>query len=173
MHAAILLWVGFLAGEVRDYSRALDARRLDQATLDAEGYGEKKKGFKREDGGLRVTLNPGDAETGWKTPQALKVGGDFTVTAEFLVRKLPKPAQDDGVAVGLSVATQNVDRPEATLARLIETSGSDVFHAFDKSKDAPPREPEMMIQPGPRRLGQPQPGGKAAKPSRRTFPARG
>ena len=111
MHRALLLWASLLVGDVHDYSRPLDAKKLDQATLDAEAYGEKKV-IKRENDGLRITLAPGDAETGWKTPQALKIGGDFTITASFVVHKLPKPAQEDGVAVGA------VDRdPESRSAR--------------------------------------------------------
>ena len=52
MHAVALLCAGLFLGEVRDYSRPLNAKKLDQATLDAESYGEKKK-IKREDEGLR------------------------------------------------------------------------------------------------------------------------
>ena len=96
MHRVVLLWVSLFVGDVHDYSRPLDARKLDQATLDAEAYGEKKV-IKRENDGLRVILAPGEAETGWKTPQALRIGGDFTITANFVIRKLPKPAQEDGV----------------------------------------------------------------------------
>ena len=38
-----------------EYSRVLGEKKLDQATLDTEGYGEKKS-FKREADGLRITL---------------------------------------------------------------------------------------------------------------------
>src|SRR3954453_19443339 len=106
MHPVVLLWVGLLVGDVREFSRPLDAKKLDQAMLDTEGYGEKKA-FKREANGLRITLSPGEAETGCKAHQALKIGGDFTIAAHFLVRKLVKPAQEDGVAVGIAIAAQN------------------------------------------------------------------
>ena len=114
MHWALLFWASLVVGDVHDYARPLDAKKIDQPTLDAETYGEKKL-IKREGDGLRITVAPGNDETGWKTPQALKIGGDFTITAGFIVHKLPKPAQDDGVAVGMSIATQNLDQPEATL----------------------------------------------------------
>ena len=136
MHRVLLLCAGLFVGDVRDYSRPLDAKKLDQATFDAESYGDKKK-IKREDDGLRITVGPGEAETGWKTPPALKFGGDFTVSASFVVRKLPKPAQEDGAAVGLALATQNLDQPDATLVRLVETNGSDVYRSIDKPGNGP------------------------------------
>src|SRR5438105_1864032 len=74
MHPVALLCACLFVGDVRDYSRPLNAKKLDQATLDAESFGEKKK-IKREDDGLRITLGPGEADTGWKTPQALRFGG--------------------------------------------------------------------------------------------------
>src|SRR3954466_14696746 len=131
MHGAALLMLGLLSG-VAEYSRTLGDKALDQPTLDAEGYGETKA-FHREGDGLRIKLSPGEKETGWKTPQALKVGGDFTITASLSVRKLPKPAQEDGVAVGLAIALQNVDQPDVTLVRLIEPNGSDVYRAIQKA----------------------------------------
>lgn len=168
MHCAVLLLASLYAADVRDYARPLDARRLNQATLDAESFGEKKK-IKREDDGLRVTISPGESETGWRTPQALKIGGDFTVTATFVVRKLPKPAQEDGVAVGLAIATQNLDQPDATLVRLTETDGTSVYRSIEKATNAP--QPGMvMMQPG---MPMQQPGGKPPKPPRKTFRARG
>jgi len=175
MHRVVLLLASLYAADVRDYSRPLDARTLDQATLDAGSFGEKKK-LKREEAGLRVTISPGETETGWRTPQALKIGGDFTVTAAFVVRKLPKPAQEDGVAVGLAIATQNLDQPDATLVRLTETDGTDVYRSIEKANNAP--QPGMvMMQPGMpmQQPGMPmqQPGGKPPKPPRKTFRARG
>jgi hypothetical protein len=125
MHLVIFLWASLAVGDVTEYTRPLGAKKLDQATFDAETYGEKKS-IKREDGGLHITLPPGEVETGWKTPQAVRLGGDFTILADFEVKKLPKPAQEDGVAVGASIATQNLDQPEATLVRLTEMDGSTV-----------------------------------------------
>ena len=54
MYRAALLLVGLLTAEVHDYSRPLDAKKLDQTTLDVEGFGDKKS-LQREDDGLRVT----------------------------------------------------------------------------------------------------------------------
>src|SRR5208282_5812346 len=102
MHAVALLLIGFLGGGTpSEYSRSLSAKSLDQPTLDAEGYGEKNA-FKREDGGLRITLAPGEKETGWKTPPQIRFGGDFKITANLVIGKLPKPAQEDGAAVGVA-----------------------------------------------------------------------
>ena len=64
------------AGGLAEYARTLSLSALDQAAFDAETYGEKK-GLKREADGLRMTLAPGEAETGWKTPQQVRFGGDF------------------------------------------------------------------------------------------------
>jgi hypothetical protein len=166
MHCVALLWAGLLIGDVSDYSRPLGAKKLDQATLDAEGYGEKKS-FKREDDGLSISLKPGEVETGWKTPQALKIGGDFTIAANLVVRKLPKPAQEDGAAIGMAVATQSLDQPDATLIRVIEMDGSDVYRHIDQPKNAPQSPQTMMVN----QMG--QPGGKPAKPPRQASPAKG
>jgi len=169
MFGAAILWVGLGAIAAGDYARPLGAKTLDQATLDAEGFGDKKS-LQRDEAGLRVTLAPGEAEAGWKVPPALRIGGDFTISATMTIRKLPKPASEDGVAVGLAVATQNVDQPEATLLRLIEPDGADVYRTVDKN---PPQgmmnQPMMMMVD---MFGQPL-GGPPTKPPRRTFPARG
>jgi hypothetical protein len=169
MYTAVLLWASLCVGEVRDYSRPLNAQKIDQATLDTEAYGEKK-GIKRENDGVRITLAPGEGEAGWKTPQPLRIGGDFTITASFVIRKLPKPAQDDGVAVGASIATQNLDQPDATLVRLTERDGSAVYRAISKESNAPPNMMMMGPQVVVRRM---QPAAKEAKPPRKTFRASG
>jgi hypothetical protein len=165
MQGVAFLLIGLLgAGGLTEYSRALDAKSLDQATLDAEGYGEKKA-FKRDDDGLRITLGPGEPETGWKTPPQLRIGGDFTISANLVVRTLPKPAQEDGAAVGLAIAFQDVNQPDVTLVRLREPNGSEVYRSIERAGQNPsqPQFP-MPFQ---------QPGGKPAKPPRRTFPAAG
>ena len=60
MHGVTLLLIGLVNVGAINYSRPLDAARLDQATLDAEGYGEKKA-FRREVDGLRIALTaPGE-----------------------------------------------------------------------------------------------------------------
>ncbi len=174
MHGVTLLLIGLLNVGAADYSRPLGARKLDQATLDAEGYGEKKA-FKREDDGLRITLAPGEKETGWKTPQTLKIGGDFTITANLVIGKLPKPAQEDGAAVGLAIASQSLDQPDLTLVRLIEPNGSDVYRPIERAGNNP-MQMQMQMQMQMRRglMGMMPPmGGKAPKPPRPTFPAAG
>lgn len=174
MLCAALLCVGLLAGDVAGYARSLAATDLDQETLEAEGYGHKEA-FHREGDGLRIQLPPGEPETGWKTPQALRIGGDFTITADLVIDTLPKPAQEDGVAVGLSVATQNLDQPDATLVRLAETDGSIVYRTIDQAKNASQQQQmqmqmQMMAMQGGQPDGRPL---KPPKPPRPTFPAEG
>jgi hypothetical protein len=145
MRTLALLLLGLLAGDnIGDYSRSLASKDLDQPTLDAEGYGEKKS-FKREDDGLRITLAPGDQETGWKSPPQLRFGGDFTISANFVIKRLPKPAQEDGAAIGLAIAFQDPNQPEATLVRLIEPKGPDVYRSIEK-EGADPMQMQMQMQ---------------------------
>lgn len=172
MHRVILLWVGLLAGDVHDYSRPLAADKFDQAALDAGSFGEKK-GIKREADGLRISVAPGEAETGWKTPQTLKIGGNFTITANVQIHKLPKPAQEDGVAVGLAIASQNLDQPEATLIRLVETDGAEVYRSIDKPTNAQPGMKPGMVFANPMMMMRQGAGGKPPKPPRHTFRAKG
>ena len=166
-----------LVGAVRatDYSRSLASKELDQPTLDAEGYGEKKA-FKREDDGLRITLAPGEPETGWKTPPQLRFGGDFTISANFVIKKLPKPAQEDGAAIGLAIAFQDINQPDVTLVRLLEPNGSDVYRSIEKARGNPMQMQMQMKMRGMMMMGgmgMGQPGGKPPKPPRHTFPAAG
>ncbi len=119
-----------------EYTRVLGEKKLDQATLDAEGYGEKKA-FKREADGLRIKLGPGEPETGWRTPAQLRFGGDFTISATFVIKKLPKPAQEDGAAVGVAIAFGDINQPDVTLVRLIEPSGADVYRSIEKANANP------------------------------------
>ncbi len=169
MLGAAILSFSLAAVAAGDYARPLGAKALDQATFDAESFGDKKA-LKREDEGVHVTLGPGESEAGWKTPQALRIGGDFVITATLAIRKLPKPGQEDGAAVGLAIATQNVDQPEATLVREIEPSGSDIYRPLQKAgnQGAEPAQP-MIFDP----FGFQPMGNKPAKPVRHTFPARG
>jgi hypothetical protein len=169
MQAAALLLIGLAGvGGVSEYARGLDARALDQAAFDSETYGEKKALTRVEDG-LRISLDPGAEETGWKAPQALKIGGDFTITASLVVNKLPKPAQEDGAAVGIAIAQGDINQPDLTFVRLREPAGADVYRAIEKAGAHPgqPMEmggPMMMMMPG-------QPNPKNAKPARHVFPA--
>jgi hypothetical protein len=167
MRCVFLLCVGFLAGDTAEYERPLGAGAIDQATLDAEGYGQKS-GFRREDSGVRIQLAPGEPETGWKTPQAIRIGGDFTISGTFVIEKLPKPALEDGVAAGISIATQNLDQPDVTLVRLTEPSGSGVYRAITQARNGPQNQQQVMMQQQAM-----QPGGKPPKPPRPTFPAKG
>ncbi|WZO96222.1 NPCBM/NEW2 domain-containing protein [Isosphaeraceae bacterium EP7] len=163
-------------GSSANYARALDAKSLDQATLDVEGYGEKKA-LKREDDGLRITLGPGNQETGWKSPQALKIGGDFTISADLSIKTMPKPAQEDGVAVGLAIATQDINQPDLALIRLREPGGADVYRSVEKPNPNDPmqqmRMQQQMMMMNMRGMGFPQPNAKPPKPPRMTFPAAG
>jgi hypothetical protein len=172
MLSAMVLWIGLGAVGAGDYLRPLAEKSFDQAALDAEGFGDKKA-LAREADGLRVTLRPGEAEAGWKTPQPLRIGGDCTITATLVIRKLPKPAREDGAAIGIAVATQNIDQPEATLLRELEPDGKDVYRPIDKGSAGPQAmnphmmNRRMMFNP----FGNPAPA--PAKPVRHTFPARG
>ncbi|MFI5457065.1 MAG: NPCBM/NEW2 domain-containing protein [Isosphaerales bacterium] len=174
--AAVILLIGLLGGSRgSDYSRSLAAKDLDQATLDAEGYGEKKS-FKREVDGLRMTLAPGEQETGWKPPQQVRIGGDFRITANLVIKKLPKPAQEDGAAVGMAIAFQDVNQPDATLLRLREPNDSVVYRSIDKASSGQPQPQNMNPRMRMRmqmQMQMAQPGGKPPKPPRPTFPAAG
>ena len=137
--------IGLLGSDsVTDYSRSLGSKELDQPALDAEGYGEKKT-FKREDDGLRITLAPGEPETGWKTPPQLRFGGNFTISANFVIKKLPKPAQEDGAAIGLAIAFQDPNQPDVTLVRVLEPNGSDVYRSIEKA-GGNPMQMQMQMQ---------------------------
>jgi hypothetical protein len=166
MLGAAILCLGLGSVGLGEYARPFGARELDQATLDAEGFGDKKA-LKREDDGLRVTLAPGDAEAGWKTPPALRIGGDFSIVATLSIARLAKPGHEDGVAIGLAVATQNVDQPEATLLRQVEPDGAEVYRPVDKGSPQNMMMQQQMFDP----FGQPL--AKPAKPPRPIFPARG
>ncbi len=173
MRGLVVLLIA-LAGDPgpREYARVLGEKKLDQATLDAEGYGEKKS-FKREADGLRITLGPGEQETGWRTPPQLRFGGDFTVSATFVIKKLPKPAQEDGAAIGLAIAFGDINQPEVTLVRLIEPTGADVYRSIEKATANPQQGPGPMGVRAMRMMAMGQPAGKPVKPPRRTFPAAG
>ena len=172
MLGAAIVWIGLSAVGSGDFLRPFAEKSFDQAALDGGAFGDKK-GMTREAEGLRVAVKPGEAEAGWKTPQALRLGGDCTITATLEIRKLPKPAQEDGAAVGLAVATQNVDQPEVTLLRLVELDGREVFRAINKEGAGPMMNPQMQMM-AVRRVGMIGPdANKAPKPERHLFPAKG
>jgi hypothetical protein len=168
MQGIALCLIGLLAGGVNEYSRTLSAKKLDRATLDTEGFGEIKA-FKRESDGLRITLAAGEKETGWKTPQQVRFGGNFTITANLVVRKLPKPAQEDGVAVGVALAFQNLDQPDVTVVRVVEPTGADVYRTIEKAANNGMPQQQMMM---PGMMMQQNPA-KPPKLPRQTFPAAG
>ena len=171
MLSAMVLWIGLGAVGAGDYLRPFAEKALEQAVLDAEGFGDKKA-LAREADGLRVRLKPGEAEAGWKTPPQLRIGGDCTISATLVIRKLPKPAREDGAAIGIAVATQNIDQPDATLLRELEPDGKDVYRPIDKGSAGPQMmNPRMMNRRMFNPFGNPAPA--PAKPERHTFPARG
>ncbi|MHC5541396.1 NPCBM/NEW2 domain-containing protein, partial [Singulisphaera rosea] len=171
MQGTALILFCLLGVGPQDYSRPLDAKALDQATLDTEGYGEKKA-FTRENAGLRIKLAPGEPETGWKTPQTVRFGGNFKITANFLIKTLPKPGQEDGAAFGIAIAFQDINQPDITLLRMREPNGAEIFRTVEKAGGNPmqPQHVQMMMMMGG---GFGQPGGKPPKPPRPTFPASG
>ncbi len=173
MLSATLLLIALATGAGSEYTRTLSAAGLDQAAFDAESYGEKTA-LKREADGLRMTLPPGQKETGWKTPQQLRFGGDFTITASLVIKNLPKPAQEDGAAVGLAIAFQDINQPDATLLRLREPKGPDVYRFIEKANNGMQQQQQMQMQMqmqmgGMGGMG----GGKPPKAPRPTFPAAG
>jgi NPCBM/NEW2 domain/Protein of unknown function (DUF1583) C domain len=175
MFSATLLVISFLtalagAGANSEYSRTLSSSALDQAAFDAETYGEKA-GLRREADGLRMTLAPGQAETGWKTPQQIRFGGDFTITATAVIKTLPKPAQEDGAALGMAIAFQDINQPDGTLLRMREPKGPDVYRFIDKSQinAAQQQQQQMQMQMQQGFIG----AAKAPKVPRHTFPASG
>jgi hypothetical protein len=174
MLSSWVLWLAVGSAAAGDYHRPLAEKAFDQAAFDAETFGDKKVRTRQSDG-LRVTLKPGEAEAGWKTPPQLRIGGDCTITATVEIRKLPKPAREDGAAVGIAVATQNIDQPEATLLRELEPDGRDIYRPIEKAAGG--GGPQMMMGPMMmrRRVFNPFGGGDPAppKPVRHTFPARG
>ena len=174
MLGAAILGIGLAAVGAGDYLRPFASKGFDQATLDAEGFGGKKA-MVREDDGLRVTLAQGEAEAGWKTPTTLRIGGDCTITAKLVIRKLPKPAGEDGAAIGLAVATQSVDQPDATLLRQVEPDGKDVYRSVNKAGGMGGPQPMMMGRGRPFVFNpfNNQIADKPVKPPRLTFPAKG
>ena len=169
MLSAMVLWIGLGAVGAGDYLRPFAEKAFEQAVLDAEGFGDKKA-LAREADGLRVTLKPGEAEAGWKTPPQLRIGGDCTISATLVIRKLPKPAREDGAAIGIAVATQNIDQPDATLLRELEPDGKDVYRPIEKAAAGPQMmNPRMMNRRMFNPFGNPAPA--PAKPERHTFPA--
>ena len=174
----ITLAISACQGAGSEYARTLSSSALDQAAFDAETYGEKAV-LKREADGLRMTLAPGQQETGWKTPQQIRFGGNFTITATVVIKTLPKPAQEDGAAVGLAIAFQDINQPDATLLRMREPKGPDVYRYVDKAQiNAAAQQQQQMQQQMQMQMGRGGfrmggAGGNPPKIPRPTFPASG
>ncbi|WP_169977229.1 NPCBM/NEW2 domain-containing protein [Tautonia rosea] len=169
MWIATILVIGtsVLAGPFDDYSRSFDTEAIALEPLASERYG-KEDAFLFESEGLRLRVNAKDEETGWKSPSNLRIVGNATIQVEMEVRSLPTPTQEDGVAVGLSVATQTLDQPDATLVRVTEPDGSIRYRVVNQPRNAPRQPSQMrMIAPGN------NPAARDAKPPRPTFPAEG
>ncbi len=105
----------------------------------------------------------------------LKFGGNFTISANFVIKKLPKPAQEDGAAIGLAIAFQDPNQPDVTLVRLIEPKGPEVYRSIEKARAMQGPMPIQMMrgQVMMPMMMMGQPGGNQPKPPRRTFPAAG
>ena len=116
---------------------------------------------------------PGEQETGWKTPPQLRIGGDFTIAVNLVIRKLPKPAQEDGAAVGVAISQQDINQPDVTFVRLLEPTGADVYRSIVKTTGNPMQmQMQMQMRMQMQRHVVP-PGAKPPKPPRPTFPAEG
>ena len=121
-----------------------------------------------------MTLAPGEPESGWKTPQQIRFGGDFTISASLVIKTLPKPAQEDGAAIGLAIAFQDINQPDATLLRVREPKGQEVYRFIDKAainnaQQQQQQQMQMQMQQG---FGGGAPG-KPPKLPRPTVPASG
>ena len=170
MLGAAILWIGLGAVGTGEYLRPFGSKVFDQATLDTESFGDKKS-LSRDADGLKITLKAGEPEAGWKTPTGLRIGGDCTITATLVVRKLPRPTSEDGAAIGLAITTQSLDQPIATLLREIEPDGKDVYRSVDKGAANPQMMNNQFVFDPFGGGGGPQ--GKPPKPVRHTFPAKG
>lgn len=166
MNAYVLMLVLLGADAVTEYRQPLTVSSLDDKTLEAEGFGEKQA-LKREADGLHISVSPGQQETGWKTPQNLRVGGDFRIRAKLQILKLPRPAQEDGAAVGLAIAFGDVNQPDATLLRMREPDERDVYRPVDRNMIA-----QARAASDPNQQQAARGGAKPEKPPRRTFPAK-
>ena len=146
MRALALLLLGLLGSDnITDYSRSLASKELDQPTLDAEGYGEKKA-FKREADGLRITLAPGEQETGWKTPPQVTVRRRFHDFRQLRDQEAPqaRPGRRSGHRCGDRVSRSQSARRDPG-ARLLEPNGADVYRSIEKA-GGNPMQMQMQMQ---------------------------
>ncbi|MEW4570087.1 NPCBM/NEW2 domain-containing protein [Tautonia sp. JC769] len=165
--ALLIGGAGLIASPVDDYSRSFDPEAMTPETLASERYGQEDAVTPGPEG-LRIQLDSGAAESGWKTPQTLRIGGNATISVEIEARSLPTPEQEDGVAVGLAIATQDLDQPDATLVRVVEPDGSARYRVVNQPRNQP-RQPNSM-----RMVARPNvPGAPNPSPPRPTFPAEG
>jgi len=156
-----------------EYVREFRQGALEPSELQAQRYGETE-GVVLEPEALRVALEPGQPETGWKTAPTLMIGGDFRIVAELEIETLPKPAQEDGAAVGLAIASNNIDQPDLTVLRLTEPDGAAVYRTVDRASAQAAQSTGMVQMAGPGGVIVRQAArGRRAQPPRRTFPAEG
>ncbi len=98
----------------------------------------------------------------------MRFGGDFTISADLVIKKLPKPAQEDGAAIGLAIAFQDANQPDVTLVRLLEPKGADVYRSIEKAMANPMQmQMQMQMQMSMRMMmmgGQPRQAAQASAP---------
>lgn len=165
--AILVTGAGLIAGPFDDYSRSFEGDAIAQETLASERYG-LEEAVTIEPEGLRLRLKPGTEETGWKSPTTLRIGGNAIIRVEIVLQSLPTPGQEDGVAVGISVASQSLDQPDATLVRVTEPDGSARYRLVNQPRNLPQQPSQMrMVAPGI------NPAARDAKPPRPTYPAEG
>ena len=111
------------------------------------------------------SCRPERLETGWKTPPQIRLGGDFKITANVVITKLPKPAQEDGVAVGVAIAEQDINQPDVTFIGLREPSDAQVYRSILKPM-ADQNQMQMQTVRRGRRIIMMNPGQPAEKPAK-------
>ncbi len=89
------------------------------------------------------------------------------------MKTLPKPAQEDGAAVGMAIAFQDINQPDATLLRMREPKGPDVYRFIDKSQINAAQQQQQQMQMQMQMQRGFQAPGKPPKLPRPTFPASG
>src|SRR5262249_6436779 len=83
--------------------------------------------------------------------------------------------QEDGAAIGLAIAFQDINQPDATLLRIREPKGQEVYRFIDKAaiNNAQQQQQQMQMQMQQGFMVQGGAGGKRPKLPRPTVPATG
>ncbi len=173
MLGAAILWIGLGSVGAGDYLRPLGAKAFDQATLDAEGFGDKKGADAR---GRRPAR---DAQAGRARGRLEDAAGapDRRRLHDLGHAVRPQAAQARARKTAPRSAWPSPPRtstsPTATLLREIEPDGKEVYRPIDNGAAAAPG-PQMMMN---RRMiypfgGNPMPA-KPAKPDAAHLPRRG